>query len=463
MRETRDFGPPDGAPSSQVSDILQGIANLTKFVNGLGARMDLFESGDRNDRRPTADGARKRVHHSAPGRSGRFGGDDYDQGGSNGASALGTDDDDDNDEFPREARDVNGGRQDGSALLAAGRELGHAVQWPEGNGGHHLLVRLLEGDTPVPLPDEAAISTRSQELRRGAQRALYVLRGAMRTADLRAVAIVSLFVDPFAMLSGDAAADMLEGDEGVLLAWLYAEHSVSVRYAPFWSELSVREAYAHEAQHVRAPAQWTRKLPDSTVDLQVCSAAFGGKIPKGFVDSQKLLCALAQGADDALELAACSGGEVPTWQLVIALHKIAALARAGVVANAESLLSQVTGAAAADYKVDARIKVDKALTSRERAELDTKAVLKAQSDATAANEKIAAALVARATLAPKWSAGAKGAASSSTPEAGGAQAPSKRFQKREAAKKGAPATTSANKAVDKSEKSPVVSKGDDAQ
>ena len=71
--------------------------------------------------------------------------------------------------------------------------------------------------------------------------------------------------------------------------------------------------------------------------------------------------------------------------------------------------------------------------------------------------------MARATLAPKWSAGAKGAASSSAPEAGGAQAPSKRFQKREAAKKGAPATTSANKAVDKSEKSPVVSKGDDAQ
>ena len=128
----------------------------------------------------------------------------------------------------------------------------------------------------------------------------------------------------------------------------------------------------------------------------------------------------------------------------------------------------VTGATASDYKVDQRIKVDKALTARERAVADAKAVLKAQSDATAANEKIAAALVARQAPAVKWGAGAKGATTAGAAEASTSHAqsstPSKRYQKRNAgASKDGNANASAYKDANKSEKSPEKSKGDGAQ
>ena len=153
--------------------------------------------------------------------------------------------------------------------------------------------------------------------------------------------------------------------------------------------------FTRASAHVRAaPAHWNRKQPDATLDIGVCSAALNTKVPKALLDSQRLLKAIAVGAENALEAASGAGGEDPSWGLVVALHEIAALAMAGTVSNAESLLAQVTSASASEFKVDQRVKVDKALTARERAEADAKAALKAQSDATAANEKIAAALVA---------------------------------------------------------------------
>jgi hypothetical protein len=446
--EARDSG---SGMTPSVLDVLRGISDR---LEGFSARLDSFERGDRQDRRFDAVGATS-VRRADLGGAGRVDAGS-DQGGSDGASALGA-----------EYDDGHGADRREGALLSYAREVARAVHWPDWSEAHIVLLRLLEGGAPVPVPGEDMVSTRAVTLRRSVPNALRGLQRVLKDADLRAVALATLFVEPFAVLRDDAAVELLMDDMGVLLAWLYAEHDVSVRCAPDWAALTEREAFVRTSSHVRAPpSQWLRRPADATLDLQVCSAALSTKIPKALVDSQRLLRAIAAGAEDALEVAAGAGEEAPTWELVVALHKIAALAQAGAVSNAEALLAQVTGATASDYKVDHRIKVDKALTVRERAEADAKAALKAQSDATAANEKIAAALVARHAPSPKWGSGAKGAPASSASEASGAQtqssAPSKRFQKRNAgtSKDGGSATTSANKAVDKIEKSLDASKGD---
>lgn len=358
-----------------------------------------------------------------------------------------------------------GDRRGGDALLALAGEVAGALHWLEWNDGHVVLLRVLEGGAPVPIPDEETVAERAAVLRRGAAPALRGLQRALKSADLRAVALASLFVEPFAVLRDNELVESFSEDMGALLAWLYAEHNLFARCSPGWAALTEREMFTRASAHVRAaPAHWNRKQPDATLDVGVCSAALNTKVPKALLDSQRLLKAIAVGAENALEAASGAGGEDPSWGLVVALHEIAALAMAGTVSNAESLLAQVTSASASEFKVDQRVKVDKALTARERAEADAKAALKAQSDATAANEKIAAALVARPTSSAKWGTGPKATSTSAASDTGGAHAqgsgPSKRFLKKNgAAKDGATAHAPAHKAADKKEKSPDASEG----
>ena len=442
-----------GMPSPSVLDLLRGISDR---LEGFGARLDSFERGGRQDRRSATDGAAP-ARQSVPRSRERFDAP-ADEGGSDDASALGADYGDN--------RVV--ARREGDALLAHVGEVARALHWLEWNDGHLVLLRVLESGVPVPIPDEEAVAERAAALRRGAAQALRGLQRELKSADLRAVALASLFVEPFAVLRDNELVETFSEDMGTLLAWLYAEHNVFVRCSPGWASLTERETFARASAHTRAPpTQWVRKQADATLDLQVCSAYFNTKIPKALLDSQKLLRAIAVGAENALEVASGAGGEGPTWGLVAALHEIAALAMGGTVYNAESLLAQVTGSTASEFKVDQRLKVDKALTARERAEADAKAALKAQSDATAANEKIAAALVARSTPSAKWGTGTKGTSTPAASETAGAHAhaqssaPSKRFQKRNAgaSKEGATASAPAHKAADKKEKSPDASEG----
>ena len=445
----RAFG---GTPPSHVLDLLRDIMIR---LDGVGLRLNSLESGGRLDRRSTDGDAAAR--HSGRGRASRgSAGSDHD--GSDGASALGADRD-----------DGTGADRRMGALLAHTREVGRALRWPDWANAEVVLLRLLEGDAPVPIPGEDLVTERKGFLRRHAPQAIRGLQRSLRGVDVTAVALATLFVEPFVALTHDATINVLAGDMGVLLAWLYAEHDVSVQSAPGYAELTEREAFMRASVHLRGPpSHWLKKPADSTNDLTVCSAALNTKIPKALLDAQKLIRALVEGADEALEMAASAGSEQPVWDLVTALHKISALGKAGIVSHAESLLAQVTGATASEYKVDQRIKVDKALTARERAEADAKAVLKAQSDATAANEKIAAALVARQAPAVKWGAGAKGATTAGAAEASASNAqsstPSKRYQKRNAgASKDGNANASAYKDANKSEKSPEKLKGDGAQ
>ena len=161
-------------PSPSVHDLLRGISDR---LESFGARLDSFERGDHQDRRSAADGAAS-ARQSAPRSRGRFDAP-ADEDGSDDASALGADYGDGR----------VGDRRGGHALLALAGEVAGALHWLEWNDGHVVLLRVLEGGAPVPIPDEETVAERAAVLRRGAAPALRGLQRALKSADLRAVAL----------------------------------------------------------------------------------------------------------------------------------------------------------------------------------------------------------------------------------------------------------------------------------
>ena len=262
----RAFG---GTPPSHVLDLLRDIMIR---LDGVGLRLNSLESGGRLDRRSTDGDAAAR--HSGRGRASRgSAGSDHD--GSDGASALGADRD-----------DGTGADRRMGALLAHTREVGRALRWPDWANAEVVLLRLLEGDAPVPIPGEDLVTERKGFLRRHAPQAIRGLQRSLRGVDVTAVALATLFVEPFVALTHDATINVLAGDMGVLLAWLYAEHDVSVQSAPGYAELTEREAFMRASVHLRGPpSHWLKKPADSTNDLTVCSAALNTKIPKALLVS----------------------------------------------------------------------------------------------------------------------------------------------------------------------------------
>ena len=469
--------PGDTSSPSGEGKVPRGEAAYTNMISLLeGIHGELRSVGDRLD--VIEDGARERAPFPVPvargpdaprperaGRSGGFG----EAGGLDDSALLEADG-----VMDAERRgESEGSTGDDARTIADAEALGEALGWHRGNAGAAFLIRFLRGDAPVPAAAEAVVRDRNELLRVSARQPWRGLQRAFRV-DARTLALASLFVDPIGTLDDQGLLEDLFEDVGVALAFLYAEHAATQRAVSDGADVSEREVLAVASAHARAPpTSWCQKPKDSSLDLAVCwqSGAQLGKVPKGFIDSQRLLRAIAAGADVVLEEVAGLAPEDATWLLVKQVHKIGALAAACAVANAEGLLAPVIAAAPSEYKAEQRIKVEKALTARERADADQKAAVKAQADATAANEKIAQVLSARGT-APKWQ-GAEQKAARSAGAQGGAQSGAhagaqKRQQKRAAAasfKESSNATTAAKRSVEKSVKSPEHEKieGDDDQ
>lgn len=381
---------------------------------------------------------------------------------------------------PLEAYEDDGWQDDGDFFDSSPARphfdaLARALKWNERNKGGALLARVVETRASVPLGSEAEVMERMRLLGKQASQAVAGLRRVLPFVTLAAIAAATLFVEPLAVLEDEALLDVLFYDYGVALAWLHAEHVARRELAAAMDETTEREQCAQGSRHLgQIPSAWVRKPKDLSLDLGTCSLGSPAKAPKYLIDTQKLLRALSVGAEEAIADVARDGGERAVEVLVEALHKIATLVKAGAVTNAEALLSSVTAVSAVEYNVEARIKVDKALTAAERLDADKKAELKSKSDLIASNKKIAQALD-RPAPPSKWGSGgasksASGADGSGvTREKNAGPKGAHKYGKDAAAakastKSGSTAPAAAAKAADKSAKSPATNdEGDDAQ